>query len=249
MKSSSTLEIKSISNTTPHKKHSHLLNLLKKNSKNKHRNFNSKYVNKEFRFQEIKTTFHDLSKSYNLSYSTFYLAISILDSVSSRYAFDKKNFRKIALTSLCLASKVRESFMLSLNFASIKSRFQGSFKEFNKLEKTVLICLDFDLNFVTGFDLVSEFLKHKESVEGIDDNNQEIFGDLIFKLLYSLMLHYDTNKFNTLPIALSVLMIARKIMGCRVLLPEFFKKITGYSGKKVRVCYKFICYILKIQCK
>jgi len=227
----------------------YLMNILRKSAKDNHRIYNSRYINKTFRKQCIKKTLRKISDTLALSNSTFYLAISIIDSLTSKYAFDNEKFQSVSLVCLCLASKLRESLNFSIHPRSVYKWIKGGKNEFQKLEKTVLISFEFDINFITPYDLMFEFMKQKETFSGINNLNQEIFFKIVSKLMYSIALNYESNKFNSLPIALSILMIARNYMGCRVLLPELFTRMTNYSEEKLRLCYNFLCNSLNLKVK
>ena len=214
-----------------------LIRLIHKNSKSKMRNYNPDYKNHSERYYTINAIFKIICQKSNFSSKTLFFAIGILDSVSSLYLFDKKNYFWLGLVSLSLASKIQENRLFSNIKYLLKFYPKMKYNNIIKLEKNVLKALDFNLNLVTSFDFLSEIFTQNEIFDEIKTKEKELYYKCALKLNYYCNLEYKINRFTSLVVALCIVMSARNIFDCEILLPEFLQKITSYSEEDLEPCY------------
>jgi hypothetical protein len=217
--------------------------MIKKCKKNNNRNYNSNYENKNIRMKIITQNIKSICNYLDFSNETFYKTISLIDSVSSKYLFNDNMFKKVSLVCLGLASKVHESQDKALYTNSLQLILKNPKEDYAKLEKTILTALDFDLNIVTPFECVMIFFKLENIYQGINCNLRKNYRKFVFKLANYVSLEYEMNKYNTLAVALCVIMVSRKIFDCDYLLPSEIQRHTRYSKEMLNTCYNDVIII------
>ena len=95
---------------------------------------------------------------------------------------------------------------------------------------------------ITPFDFINQFLLIEQTYEGIKKNKIKPFMFLITKLTYLTVCDYNSNKYNSLVVALTIIMVGRKIFKCRIRLPPFLEEICGFSEDVLALCYRKIYF-------
>jgi hypothetical protein len=206
-----------------------------------------KFKNKEFnlRFNIFTKTIIHICQKCDLSMKTFYLSLTIFDLVSSRYVWDEISLKRMAITSLCLASKVAESQKNSLCTKDLKLVYKDPKHDYGHTEKLILKELNFDLRIKTPYDSLVELLNNKAMLNGLHDNLQKKFKKHCKKILYLVSLEYASNSFESDIIGIAILLISRSVFKCNSTdLKKMILK-SGYCDVKILLCIKFIVKILQ----
>lgn len=218
-----------------------LLHIIDRNDRKHHRHFNPAYEDSELRKNVIENQIKSLCIQLQLQQQTFYLAIALIDSISSKFLLDTDAFAQMSLVCLSLATRVRES-QIKVHLLNSCEQIQ-SLPNRRHVEHRILIELGFDVNVVTPFDIAMLLLSFEQSFSGVCHSSKKLFCLLISKLMYSSSLEYTTNKFNALVVALSAMMAVRRHCGCEQPLPVYFEKLTGYSQTVLMPCFKQIYFL------
>lgn len=220
-----------------------LQRMMVKSESDLHRHFNPDYQNLRLRQKIFLKKISHTCSVLNFKKDTKHLAMAITDNITSKYLLSKEDFKNVALVALSFAAKIKESQRKVLLLNSFKS-----FKSISgrmAIEQEILTELAFNLNIITPFDLVSNFLTHPETFSGIRRRAKREFIKTIFKITSHTALNYQMNKYTSLVVALCVLMVARKVCGCSRLLPKFLESFSGFSKETLSECfseiYFFVC--------
>jgi hypothetical protein len=220
-----------------------IIHLLKRNRRKAQRHFNPHYDNLSIRTKTIKTQIKKICKDMGLKNETFYLTIAIIDNISSKYLLEDEVFSAISLVALNLAARVKESQNIIFLLNSLKLMKSNSNRRL--YEKQILEELEYNVNIITPFDFLMEFILLEESFEGIRPEVRKQFSYFVSKLIYFSTLEYDTNKYNSLVIAMSIIMVSRKLFKCQNLLPDYLREITGFSENVLSLCFQKIYFLGK----
>lgn len=228
-----------------HMAYSKIKNMIKKNKNSSRRHFNPNYTNRKERQEIIAEWIKPICDTLELTLKTFHLTLSIIDFVTSLFYFDPKNFRNISLVSLCLASKIYENRAKSMNHQTFAEFIQEERIDFYKIEKSVLLCLDFNLNILSPHDFLLQFLADPRINFEIQKNQREDFKIYNFNLAVECSCRYEMNKFNSIGVALSIFMVARKKFNCKRIFPKVLKKITKLNKRVLSPCFEQVLAISK----
>ena len=222
-----------------------LANLISKNNKNSTRFFNSDYMSSNVRKEIIHKTLHVVFAEQSFKKETVYLCIAIIDSITSKYWFDDDMFEAISLVCLRLALKLKEKDSKYLSLSFYEKKLETFPNQYNELEKIILKMLDFNLNIITPYDYINVFFEKSIIFEDINIKDLQNFANLISLLTYCVALEYDTNQFQSLAVAVCIIMVARHIFKCKNILCEDLEDFTGLSKDFLEPCYDKIMSIYK----
>jgi hypothetical protein len=213
-----------------------LNNLISKNNREQHRHFNPKYKNLNLRQEVFGKIIKKFCSDNNLSNKTKYLAMTITDNITSKYLLDKESFKHVALIALLLSAKVIESQRNLFYLNSLKCFKYLPNKKY--IEQQILGELNYDLNILTPYDFILEFSSTSKMYSGLWKISREEFNQNLFLITDLMISNYQTNKYTSLVVALCILMVTRKISGCKKLLPSFFERMSGYCEESLNSCYR-----------
>ena len=134
---------------------------------------------------------------------------------------------KLALVSLVLASKLKNSLKTTLKYTHIESAFQEiQAKDLIKIERYVLIQTNFNINVVTPYDYVMIFFKSEEifPLKSII-HKMKIKNELI-EILIFFTRFYFLNEFTSLALAIICLMICRSNLNIFPIFPKHLESLT-----------------------
>lgn len=222
-----------------------LQNMIKTHETSTKRHFNPAYVNRKERLEVLHTWIRPICDSLELTPRTFHLTVSIIDFVTSLFYFEPEEFRNISLVSLCLASKIYENRNKMIYYRTFTDHFSENEIDYHKIEKSVLICLGFNLNIWTPHDFLVQFLMDPRIYFEIQEHRRQDFKSSIFELAMECSLQYRLNKFNSIGVAVSVLMATRSQFCCKKLFPHFLEKLTKLKLRALLPCFKVVVTISK----
>jgi hypothetical protein len=151
----------------------------------------------------------------------------------------------MSLASLCLASKIIESQKKALKTKDLKWLLKDPQHNYAHTEQLILREFNFYLNIKTPYDFLEEMLENKKILNGINRFLKNIFKKYTRKLLHIICLEYSANHFPSDIIAISIVLIAKKVFNSDSsnLINYFLKR--NISEKNLISCMKFILKILK----
>ena len=79
-------------------------------------------------------------------------------------------------------------------------------------------------------------MRCKQTFEGIPLRLKGKFVSMVLEVLFKIVLDYESNKFNSMVVAIMVLMIVREQFNCDKLLPHFFEELTEHSEEIYLLC-------------
>ena len=209
----------------------------------------SRFYNEAFRFsRERHQIFLDLvlplSSDLGVMVNTFCLSLAVFDSILSKFTIPKKSLLKVGISCFLIAIKIREAKRVYKKaFRLIRYIENLDKKNLAKVERSILLNLNFDMNLVLPIDFLHFFVDRPEILEsegmGILEKQKRklILVKTVGILNTSVLLHYHTNKFTSLVVAICILMIAREKAGFPVAWPAHLRKMTGYDKDLVWPCY------------
>jgi transcription initiation factor TFIIIB Brf1 subunit/transcription initiation factor TFIIB len=217
-----------------------LVQIIERNNKKVQRHFNPYYNNHNTRNLVLKTQIKKICKDLNLKNETFYNAIAIIDNISSKFLLEEEVFSGISLVALSIAARIKESQSMIFLLNSLKQIKSNSNRKM--YEKQILEELNYDANIVTPFDFINHFVLFDKTFEEINSKKIKPFLYLISKLTYLTVCDYNSNKYNSLVVALAIIMVARKIFKCKKLLPPFLEELSGFTEEVLSSCYRKIYF-------
>ena len=211
----------------------------------KHRFFNNNFIHQRQRRTLIQDKISKLCMMLEYSCVTYYHAIGLFDAFMSLFYTGETFIDNVFVVCLIIASKFKESFGKVLDseaFQDIQQTMDPLL--FVTIERNILIAMEFNVHLITPFDFINLFLQIEETYECFKKNNiQKLKSKMINKiqkLLFMSSLDYEINKFTSLTVACSVIIIARKIMGLSVLWPPKLVQFTGFQETDLKACKEFI---------
>ena len=209
------------------------------------RHFNPAFECAELRQKLIFTCIRPMCDLLELSQNTYYLTVSVMDHISSLFRFDSADLKKLAFVSLCLASKLFEHSSKKMSFGMLKQYLPADGFDYASFESSVLSALNFDLNFRGPYDFVVLFMQDAGLYWQIENNLLLEFVSWLSELTFYCSVEYRFNKYSSLGMAVSMVMVTRKVFGCSTVLPKFLGKLTGYSCEYLRDIYSKIYFYAK----
>lgn len=199
--------------------------------------------------QRTKIWFGIISKiigKLDYSLETFYAALSIFDSISSRFNVADEKMVNLCLVCVDLAAKIRESKQNVKDLVRYREYFGIASKEaILELQKSVITILDYKLDFVLPLDVLMLFLKYL--------NRPQIFGsirekseqsrreeELYLKYLYVVERVYEFKKFSPVAIASAIFVCVQKKMGFDDLWPVKLLFLTNIEIPNLKDCMEFL---------
>ena len=184
--------------------------------------------------------------------STFYLSLALFEVFNSGNKIAKQNMMVVALVCLEIAAKLRENREQSLTLECVQLMCKAySLKFLRKVEKQILIFLNFKINLATIFDFLECFLIVKETYEPLPQSYIK-FDERITKMkeiakdvLHLVVQSCNLSQFTALEIAVSIIQISRHILGCSKISPKNLKLISGSESLNLKRCIKFLLDYLK----
>lgn len=209
----------------------------------------SRFYNEAFCFsRERHQIFLDLvlplSSDLGVRVDTFCLSLAVFDSILSKFTIPKKSLLKVGISCFLIAIKIRESKRVYKKAFRLIRHIENLDKtNLAKIERSIVLNLNFDMNLVLPIDFLHFFVDRPEilEAEGMSllekQKRKLILLKTIGILSTSVLLHYHTNKFTSLVVAICILMIAREKAGFSVAWPAYLQKMTGYDKDLVGPCY------------
>lgn len=204
------------------------------------RHFNSFFSNRKVRNFVITNYLRPICETLGLAQKTFYLALSMLDYFSSTRALDPGFFKTVALVCLCLAAKVNERHDKLRRLQSLRVFSSSPEVDYASVEKDILTHFGFDLNIISAYDFLTLILEDLKLCRGLNRRSFQEFEEWMSRLAFQCSLQYDLNKYNSLAVAMGILMVTRKLFGYQCLLPWHIGTKTGYSEAFLRPCRRAV---------
>ena len=204
------------------------------------RHYNSSYKHSKIRMIIFKKKIKPLCLHLHISIKTFYFSLALFDFITSKYLFSQAMFYKVALTCLILAVKTRESQATLKNLKQIVPYAFRSQLEFNALEKKFLTILNFNLNVVTVFDIISLLASKIEFFDEIKKSEIDHFKIFISRICFEICLNYSANRFQVIAMALSIFIFARETFNCNSLLHSTFNTWFELNEQNLEKCIKMV---------
>ena len=181
--------------------------------------------------------------------STMFLTISLMDSFLAKNKIDQHLIPTVGIIALTLASKFNELFYIGIDGSFFKDMKECLYIEhFALIEKIMLSTVDFNVNLITPYSFIEIFLHlgYFNIHFNIKSNKSLIIiKDLLFELLFLISSKYEVNKYQSASIALSLIMIVRKIMGKEELWTYDLTLLTGLIPSDINQAYSFCDQIFK----
>lgn len=198
--------------------------------------YNPDFENFDVRLYIIKTFFLKKCLQLEISECTYAISIALFDAVISKLNLDNSLILKIGQISLLLACKINEPKNVSVKDLQIENNpTQIQLNEVPKFEKFVLKVMKYKINMVTPF----HFLLLLTGLQGVQlkpSTNRQInpipsidFFSLSTSIYILTSFNYQVNQFNSLSVALAIIMLTRKLCDAEILMPPILQSITGLS--------------------
>lgn len=221
-----------------------------KNRQDNDRFYNPDFENFDIRLRVIKGFFLRKCLELEISECTYSISIAIFDAVISQINFDNVSIFKIGQISLFLACKINEPKPISIQQMLIENnQLQIKTSEVSKIEKIVLDLMKYRLNLVTPFN----FLLILTDIPGVQlqpSKNRQInpfpcidFFSLSTSIYILSSFNYQVNQFNSLSVALAIIMITRKFCDAEVLLPPVLQNLTGLNQSSLDPIFTYLTAI------
>lgn len=188
-----------------------------------------------------------ISKTLELGPHIFCQAIHIFDAMISKFPISRQQMFEVALVSLQIASKIHQLQGNILTYAEMSQCLMSvPVQRLSRIEKTVIEQLNFELNMVGPFEIMTFLLPHffngdydffypfKDSTE-----NKKKFCSLIFKLILITLVEYEFYKFTSVAVALSVIIFGRFLMDMEPW-PSNLADFAGFSVDNVIECLNML---------
>ena len=209
------------------------------------RHYNPAFGFTELRQKLIFTSIRPMCDLLELSQNTYYLSVSVMDHISSVYRFDSADLKKLALASLRLASKLLEHSSKKISFKMLKRFLPVDSLDYQNFEFSILSVLNFDLNIRCPYDFIVLLMRDARLYWQIENNLLLQFVSWLSELTFYCSVEYEFNKYSSLGVAVSIIMVVRKVFGCSTVSPKFLQKMTRYSCEHLRDIYSKIYFYAK----
>lgn len=223
--------------------------LVAKQNKNRFYNhaFDQHIVRKNFIIKILRP----LIKKAEYDMMTLYMTIAIMDAFLSKRNLPVEWLPSIGVVSLSLASKLNEFFYIGIQKHFFQEMEKSlALEHFPDIEKALLFDLEFDLNVVTPHHFLRLFLDLGivfNDIDWLSASGKTILKSLLFEIQFVVSTDYEINKFNSLSVALSLIMIVRKIIGHKIILPETLKKVADLDESHVINCFSFCWKLIDLN--
>lgn len=201
--------------------------------------FSKNAFHKNFRNQLVEWI-KGISDKLGFCLSTLHLAITLLDTILTRYSVEEEQVRVLTFMVLFTAAKIEDSDKKLPTLNSVVELFDGEFtvEDFKSCELTILKAMNYSLNIVTPYKFVA-FLIYRGSIFKEDfkfkgkkinlEFIKEGFGYFTDNLLEASLMSYCLNEFSSLVVGCCVIALARQYIGCQEIWPVQLKKLTNIS--------------------
>jgi hypothetical protein len=183
--------------------------MIKKERNN--RFFNPEFFSGDMRCKIIHRILKPLNERVKYKESTLHLAISIMDVFLSKNKIDAKLMASVGIVAFSLASKFNEVYYIGINpnfFYEMKETLYLDL--FPYLEKAILCSVNFNLNIITPIHYLDLFMQYQildPSTKESESLTIKLFKMNLFSIILDLTSDYKSNKFSSLIIFLSSLVI------------------------------------------
>lgn len=137
-------------------------------------NFMVKCVHISLRHRKILIDWlFEVCMNWKMEEYTLHLAIHILDAyISCTSSLDRKDFQKVGVICLYIASKIEERYTTSISDLVFICANVYTAKEFLEMEETILKSLDYDIMFET-------FLNYRDRIFDNCNNMSNLYMDYV----------------------------------------------------------------------
>lgn len=197
--------------------------------------WNAKFQFVDLRKNVFKNEIFNLCQQLNYRPTTFFLAIGVFDNFMGDCLVKGDIVKCIPYICLNIASKFNEDHRTFLNLLDVK-KFMPEFdiKFIMLMEKIILQEMKFNVNLNTIYHNLFYLLHLIETnLISYDSEIKKKFIDKCFSMANSLIINYDTNKFNPFVTATTIINIFENILNMDI-------KITQIIGKNLLINEKEI---------
>jgi hypothetical protein len=226
--------------------------LLLKTRSEFNRFFNPRIKNKQIRFQILFKILQRTWDAFDYQVSTFFAAVQIFDSYISKIFVMNEHLILVGLCCLLISAKIHEPKNSLISVQTMQT-LANDFKleQYLKMEKKILQVLGFQVNNVNVYEIVSFLIREFKSDyfnffkdHGLNEDKIKNFYHVLSRLNFISLIDYNFYKYKALPIAVAILIVARKAIG----LPSWpyeFSNFTGITYMKVMEIVKILSHLLK----
>ena len=216
----------------------------------KNRYFNKNAYHLDYRVNLVAFV-QQLCNRLNYSMKTFYLSCSILDAVLSLYFIEQSQIKMLTVICVQLSAKMNENLDSIPELTAISKKFENEFTcdELMNCEAMVFKILDYNLNIVTSYDFITQFL-YRGVVSSLDlkigitaeerATVMNSFENLVFTLLEVTLKNYQFYKYSSIAVAATVIGCVRKFMGFGEIWNESLESLTFVSYKSIKSCIAYL---------
>ena len=205
---------------------------------------------KGLRVQVFTKKLKKISKCINFSEKSFFWTIGIIDKLISLYDIESGIFEAICMICLSLILKINEppeKFLDCNQYCLLLNMTTPEY--YLTLEVRVLTLMKFDLNIVTSYDFLEQFLDRSCTFLPIDSSKSKQtikdFKKLTRELNFISTLTYDTYQFSHKTVACAIITIVREIMNLSEIWSDKLADISNFQFADFEQCRKFLILIFE----
>lgn len=224
-----------------------LKQMIRKQNVNRVYNPRARYI--KFRNDLIKFMEY-LAERLGYSKCTYYLSISLLDALLSKYAVDKKQMKLVCFIALHIAAKMEEKFENIPEVAVVRQLFDNTFDkdDINTCEMMVAKILGYNFNLKTPFEFVEYFFSRGVvSDQDIGKGTTKLisgkltsFEKAVMRFIDLSVSSYDFYNYSPVVIAAASIACVRKLEGYQSEWTTDLQNLTGQSESEIRQCINLL---------
>lgn len=225
-------------------------NMVVKDSKFK--TYNLLYKNHDERFEIWFKFILEVIKKLNYSMDTFYLALQMFDSISSRFFLPKPQLKIFSILVLDIAAKMKETrnHYVDLIERQYDLPYLGRFSnrpktELLEMQKSIIIFFNFELNIHTVMNFLPVLIANCNDLNGsldaiISYDTPCFETSLVSKLVFSASFFYDSNMFSCVGLACALVFCLRSMLGFKEPWPLVLKRLTNVDANQLTKAIHFV---------
>lgn len=219
--------------------------LLRRQTKN--RIYNKNFLCRKERITILFGVMQKIVNYLDFSPQIFCKTIHIFDAIISRNRINKLQMFSVALVSMQIASKIHQPQGQVISYEEVSQYFFPlGIDQFLQIEKMIIEQLEFNLNLAGPNEILNFllwlFFKKEYNFFGRFEHsieNKKKFVSLVFKLHLITLVEYEFYKFNSIAVAVSILIFARLLMNLDPW-PSKMEEFVGFSMRHVIECLNML---------